>query len=137
MSGGATTSFGQQVFPGHFNTAVRLQIVLDPINAVAFGRADFDSNGIFEVETTHFALDPTGFQSLAAGTHFALDPRTGFQSLAGVEVMQDWRSPLTHAGAEFDNIVLEADPTTTVPEPTTLALLGLGLAGIGWRKRLH
>lgn len=38
----------------------------------------------------------------------------------------------------IQNLVLEIQPTTTVPEPTTLALMGLGFAGMSQiRRRKH
>ena len=49
----------------------------------------------------------------------------------------------TGVGTEGDNPATVSDedpshyrnPTSTIPEPTTLALMGIGLAGLGYRRR--
>lgn len=46
-------------------------------------------------------------------------------------ISEDFTGP---ANIEFDDISLQTSPTT-VPEPTTFVLLGLGLAGIGFSRK--
>jgi PEP-CTERM motif len=40
-----------------------------------------------------------------------------------------------NVGTLLDNVVLSSAPSTSVPEPATLGLLGLGFAGLGFRRR--
>lgn len=47
--------------------------------------------------------------------------------LANVDITQSWFT-------QFDNITF-SDPTSTVPEPTTMLLLATGLAGLGAGRR--
>ncbi|MGQ9861287.1 MAG: NF038132 family protein [Thiobacillaceae bacterium] len=49
----------------------------------------------------------------------------------------DWTDQIYDSGLAFDNVLVGGKPIDQqgVPEPATLALLGLGLAGIGFMRR--
>ena len=85
---------------GNFDTAVSLQVILDPVAGEAYGRADLGS-GFFE--TTHYTI--TGAQ---------------FATVDSVLIFQDYRSPTVYLGAEFDNITVDA---VVIAEPSAIALI--------------
>ena len=47
----------------------------------------------------------------------------------------DWMDEAVSSGLAFDGILVGGKPIDEVPEPATLALLGLGLAGLGFMRR--
>lgn len=83
------------------------------------------SIGLTPFKTCGLACNETGFVGVIASPDMAFS-NIEIRIAAGTGAV----------GAGFDNISYNAaGPVAAVPEPTTLALIGLGLAGLGYRKR--
>ncbi len=99
---------------GVFDTAVDLQVILDPFAGEVYGRADLGSGF---VETTHFAMTAAQFATVNS-----------------VLVFQDFRSPTVYLGLEVDNITVDA---VVIPEPSALALMLIPLLFLLRRRAIR
>lgn len=94
--------------------------------------------GTFLTETDVGTLEITGFLQAGGTVTTSVDVRTAwathalrdFTDLLGVE----FRGHKIYAVA-FDNLVLDASRKSQVPEPGSLALAGLAVAGLGLARR--
>lgn len=94
----------------------------------------------FDVQSINFStfmsgdFDGTGSQSFSPG---ALSGSTYYNGFVGI-VGESNFDTILFSGAGTDMFVvnnLSFNNAPTIPEPATLALMGLGLAGIGYRRK--
>ena len=94
--------------------------------------ADLELSGGLTVTGTLFG-GGTIIQSFAVGNLFESLLLTGFNDVTSVLFQGSASGNFGEVGFELDN--LNTELSAPVPAPATLALFGLGLAGLGWSRR--
>lgn len=86
------------------------------------------TTGAFSPSSTVFSISDATRNSMPGWTHYTLELEATSDMMALSFVGQGKNNSL---GAFIDDVSL----TRAVPAPATLALFGLGLAGLGWARR--
>ena len=106
------------------------QIVLGGMN-ISFNTACCDFNG-YRIYDTAGVIDD--FDSVTLDSTLTTVPALPILSFTGDEIRLNWAG--TASGFAVGNIVLNIGTRTSVPEPSTLLLLGAALLAFGVGRRL-
>ncbi len=109
-------------------------IAVGDINEISFWLYSpdvlFSAYSLFYSDSSISSSSVTG--SIDTWTFFDVtSDLTAGKSLVAFSLWGSVSSPGGPNRSYLDDVVIDA----TIPEPTTLALMGLGLAGIGWKQR--
>ena len=116
------------------------RIEIAPVGNYTITLNSFDMGAYFQTQRntniqvldllTNSVLLGYGTQTVGTGntaTNFA----PNISSADGIAI--EWKDSAYNVG--IDNINFSVNPTVSVPEPATFSLMGLGLAGMGWKLR--